>query len=116
MCGEIKWQKGTKYDGDKLRYDLLSTAAIRELVSILTFGSKKYGDRNWENGINYSRVMGALKRHLDAWWDNEDLDPESGKNHLYHVLCNAMFLAHYVSYPELYKEFDDRPDYTEEKE
>ena len=114
-----EFDTGSKRDtrDGKGRFDLLPTRAIARLARHFESGAKKYGDRNWENGIKYSRVMGALKRHLDAWWDNEDTDPESGNNHLYHVLCNAMFLAHYVSYPKIYKDFDDRPHYEpKEKE
>ena len=102
--------EGMKFDSEKLRYDLLSPEAIEGLVKIITFGATKYGDRNWENGIKFSRVFGALQRHGWTWWDKKDLDEETKLNHLYHLLCNAMFLVHFISNPEKYKEFDDRPD------
>lgn len=102
--------EGTKFDSDKLMYELVSPQAIRGLVKILTHGAKKYAPRNWEKGIKFSRVYGALQRHIqDAWWAGEDLDPDTHLNHVYHALCNMMFLAHYISNYEKYKEYDDRP-------
>ena len=62
-----------------------------------------------EKGIDFHRVFGALQRHTWSWWNGEDLDPETGLNHLYHALCNVMFLAHYISDENKYMEFDDRP-------
>jgi hypothetical protein len=57
-------------------------------------GAAKYADRNWEKGINYSRVYSALRRHLAKWWNRQEFDPESGMNHLAHVATNAVFLLH----------------------
>jgi hypothetical protein len=88
--------EGKKFDDDKLRMDLLSIQAIEGIAEILTFGAKKYGDRNWEKGLNYSRVFAALLRHLFAWWQGEDIDPESGLHHIDHVACNAHFLQHFI--------------------
>lgn len=102
-------EKGLKFDDEKLQMDLLSVKALFGVTKILNFGAKKYSSRNWENGIRYGRVEAALLRHLLSWWDGEDINPETEENHIYHVLCNAMFLAHYVSNPEKYAEFDDRP-------
>jgi hypothetical protein len=53
------------------------------------------GDRNWEHGMKWSRVYGALLRHLTAWWGGEDKDPETGRSHLWHVACCVTFLLTY---------------------
>lgn len=53
------------------------------------------GDRNWEHGMDWSRVYGAMLRHQNAWWSGEDTDPESGRSHLWHVACCAAFLLTY---------------------
>ena len=100
---------GIKHDQGKLEYHLLSSDALNGLIEILMFGKERYGAFNWAKGLTYSRVYDALERHIKAWWNGENLDPDSHKSHLYHVLCNAMFLAHFISYPEKYEEFDDRP-------
>jgi dATP/dGTP diphosphohydrolase len=88
-------QAGRKDDQQKDRWDLLPTDAVRQVVKVLTFGASKYGDRNWEQGICYSRVYGAALRHLSAWWEKEDTDPETGLSHLAHAGCCIAFLLAY---------------------
>ena len=86
---------GKKHDGGKVMYDLLPGEALHEIARALTYGAKKYEPRNWEHGIAYSRVFAALQRHLWAWWNGEDEDPESGLSHLAHAGCCLMFLLTY---------------------
>jgi hypothetical protein len=105
-------EQGVKYDFDKIRLELLPLAALEEIGKVFTFGAKKYEDRNWEKGILYSRVFGALLRHLFLWWCNKTRDDETGINHLAHAGCCLLFLLHYEQYPYLYKKFDDRPNYS----
>jgi len=102
-------KEGTKFDSGKLEYHLLSKDSLEGLVQILMFGKRKYDAWNWTKGIKYSRVADALDRHMKAWFAGEEVDPETGLNHVWHAFCNVMFLSHYVSNPEKYKEFDDRP-------
>lgn len=101
------YTEGTKFDGDKLRMDLLPPEAIEGLATILTFGAKKYADRNWEKGIKWGRLFGATMRHLWAWWRGEALDAESGYSHLWHALTDIAFLLTYEA--RGMKDFDDRP-------
>lgn len=100
--------EGVKYDTGKLPWDLLPWKAVESIVEILHFGAtvKKYGPRNWESGFNYGRVYSALIRHLTAWWEGEDLDPESGKSHLAHAGCNILFL---LTFTQRGTGTDDRP-------
>ena len=39
---------GRKFDGDKLRYDLIPPLALEEMVKVLTFGAQKYEPDNWQ--------------------------------------------------------------------
>ena len=98
--------EGLKYDGDKVRMDRLPWRAIVGAAKVLTYGARKYGDGNWRNGIAYSRCYAATMRHLVAWWLGETNDSETGLNHLYHALCEIMFMAEYA---ETHPEMDDRP-------
>lgn len=98
--------EGRKFDEGKLRVDLIPVSAIRAIARGLTFGARKYGDRNWENGLEWSRVYGAAVRHLLAFWDREDIDPESGYLHIDHAITNLAFLVEYV---KTHPEMDDRP-------
>ncbi len=86
---------GTKHDQNKLRYDLLPPEALEEIVKVLTFGTDKYKDRNWEKGIDSGRVFAALMRHLWAWWMGKRKDKESGLSHLSHAGCCIVFLITY---------------------
>ena len=109
--GLSETQGGRKDDGResgnlKLRYDLLPVKAIREVVKVLTFGANKYGDRNWEKGLAWSRPYAALHRHMSSFWEGEDLDSESGIPHIAHAICSLLFLMEYT-FTRL--EFDDRP-------
>ena len=101
--------EGTKHDGDKIRTDLYPVASFLGTCRVLTHGAKKYAARNWEKGILFGRVYGALLRHVFAWWGGEDVDPESGEHHLDHAGCCIAFLQHYAKNPGSYATFDDRP-------
>lgn len=98
---------GEKKDEGKSRLELVPYDAVRGVADILTIGSIKYSARNWELGIAYGRVFGAVQRHLTSWWQGENLDPESGKSHIDHALTELMFLSAYEK--RGMSQFDDRP-------
>jgi hypothetical protein len=85
-------ESAKKYDGEKPRMELLSYSALRQTAEALTFGARKYDDDNWRNGFEWRRLVGAAMRHLHAWNDGEDRDPESGLSHLAHCACCVMML------------------------
>lgn len=97
--------KALRYDVGKIRHDLISPTAMNELAKVLTFGANKYEANNWRKGMKWSRVIGSLKRHLNAIENGEDNDPETGLLHIAHVMCNAMFLTDYY---KIFPEGDDR--------
>lgn len=88
---------GVKFDKGKTRYDLFPPEAIDAVSQVLTFGASKYGDRNWEKGMDWGRVFGALLRHLFSWWGGSSKDPETGLSHLWHAGCCIAFLITYES-------------------
>lgn len=98
--------EGRKDDAEKVRFELFPGDALRAICVILTFGAKKYEDRNWERGMDWSRVLGALQRHLWSWWQREGTDPETGRSHLWHAGCCLVFL---IAYEERSVGRDDRP-------
>lgn len=98
--------EGRKNDDGKARYELLAPEFLDGTAQILTFGAAKYEDRNWEKGMKWSRVFGAMMRHMWAWWAGQKLDPETGKSHLWHASCCLMFL---VAYEARQTGEDDRP-------
>src|SRR5690606_23402850 len=69
-----------KDDSGKAPWHLFPWDAARQIVAVLRFGAGKYGDRNWERGIAYSRVYSALIRHLVAWWEGEPATRKRGSH------------------------------------
>jgi hypothetical protein len=97
---------GVKHDSDKRRVDLLPIDALEGVADILGHGAKKYGDRNWEGGLAWMRIVGAIMRHLFAFVRREDVDPDSGMLHVDHLACEALFLS---AMARRRKDLDDRP-------
>jgi len=98
---------GLKYDGGKLPWELLPEDALEQVVRVLQFGAQKYAPRNWEKGIAYTRVYGAIRRHLVAWLKGEELDPETRISHLAHAACEILFALTFET--RGMTECDDRP-------
>jgi len=56
-------------------------------------GDLKYGAYNWRDaGVRSSVYYDACMRHLMAWWEGEDLDPESQIHHLSHAITGLCVL------------------------
>ena len=87
--------KGVKHDTGKLRYDLIPTFGHQALARVFTIGAKKYGDNNWRGGFKWSRVIGALIRHLEAYRRGEKYDLEDGQLHLSSVAWCAYILMEF---------------------
>ena len=91
-----------------------STATAMGCLGFLD-GALKYGRSNFRAvGVKASIYVDAAKRHLDAWFEGEDLDPDSGLPHLSHALACCAILAEALAkknltddrmYPTRYREF-----------
>ena len=105
MSNKPDLKEGTKYDEGKVRVDLLPSEFLYAAATILTFGAQKYDAYNWAKGMKWSRVFGALMRHMWCWWSGKgpttknfvfgDLDDETKHSHLWHALCCLLFLVTY---------------------
>jgi len=90
---QVATEGGRKFDGNKLEYGLLPPLALKATVDVLTFGAQKYERDNWKKVPDSKRrYFDALQRHLWAWKEGEQIDPESNKHHLAHAMCCLMFL------------------------
>ena len=75
--------------------DLMPFGALEQIAWVFTFGAKKYAPHNWRNGFEWSRLIAALERHIGAFKEGEDTDPESQMPHLAHAgCCLLMLLEH----------------------
>lgn len=96
---------GARYNDGKPDLSLIPLETLYGEARVWEHGAKKYARFNWQKGMNWSVPLGSLLRHLAAWQAGEDIDPESGENHLDHVACNIRMLRYYT---DNYKEGDDR--------
>ena len=56
-------------------------------------GGRKYGTHNYrEMGVRMSVYFDAAARHLIAWWEGEDIDPDSGVHHLMKLVADMFVL------------------------
>lgn len=103
-------KKAVRFDEGKTNWSLMPFEAIEEINKVLEFGVKKYAAWNFiqDGGMNHSRVINSMLRHIFAYMQGEDKDPESGLSHIAHVGCNVVFLLYYNKYPEMFKAKDDR--------
>jgi hypothetical protein len=70
----------------KAPLDLLEYQADQQIALALQTGAEKYGKKNFYDSETFMSTYGAaMRRHLGAWLDGEDHDPESGLHHLAHL-------------------------------
>lgn len=105
---------GAKRDtqAGKLRYDLISPFALKRLAVIYTKGAEHYGDRNWEKGIPFSRMVASMMRHL-----NQFLMGDMDEDHLAQAIWNGVGILHFqemLGRHVLPESLDDLPDYSPE--
>lgn len=65
---------------------------LMEVAIGLAEGAFKYERHNYRvSGIRASTYIDTF-RHMAAWWEGEDLDPESGLNHITKMICSLVVL------------------------
>lgn len=80
------------------------------VATVMAFGEKKYGRDNWRKGMAWTELCNSALRHLLAFTNGQDKDPESNLLHLDHAAACVGFLRTYIrTHPEL----DDRYKETE---
>jgi len=96
-----------RFNQGKVKLSLLLSApdALKGVARVMEFGAKKYGRDNWMKGLPYTEVLDSGLRHLLAFSNGEELDPESELPHIDHALCNILFLGQFM---RTRPEFDDR--------
>lgn len=69
------------------------TATIMGAMGLLD-GALKYGRSNWRAvGVRASIYNDAVRRHMAAWFEGEDIDPDSGLPHLAHALASIAIVV-----------------------
>lgn len=79
-------------DSIGIRKAPLSVVPMGVLVEIgvgMLEGTAKYGRHNYRcAGVRESVYFDATMRHLIAYWEGEDVDPDSGLSHLTKAMCS----------------------------
>ncbi len=99
--GDTAGKKGMKL----ARFDLIPPYPLWQLAEVYGFGAQKYADRNWERGVSFGKLYGALERHAKQFWIGEERDPD-GQLHLASVAWMAFGL---MEMQRTHPELDDRP-------
>ena len=131
-------EKGRRYNTGKLRYELLPTDPIKEIVKVYTNGAHKYtvyedetgkqilgknisiedvvkrglkviedGADNWRKGMSWKETAACAQRHIVAFLEGEDIDPDPimQTKHLANAAWNLIALLEYY---KIHPEMDDR--------
>lgn len=101
-------ETGTKNDNNKPRLGLIHPMLLIQTAHVMAEGDGKYGAGNWK-GLRLSRVIDAIERHLLAIKSGEDVDPESRKPHVAHIVSGCSFLSYFMENGITGTEQDDRP-------
>lgn len=75
------------------------TTAILEMEAVMAGGAHKYGAYNFRDSpIDAMTYIGAIGRHLALFTDGVDIDKESGRLHLAHIMacCAVAIDAQYT--------------------
>lgn len=89
ITGAVKDNRG------KPMVELLPSKPLLAVGRVLGFGAAKYKPNNWRLGLSWSQTIGSALRHIFAFNDGEDIDPESGEMHIDNAICQLLFLSEY---------------------
>ena len=88
-------------------------SVISEVGMALAEGAWKYGSSNWRViGVRASVYWDATFRHIKAWWEGEDVDPDSKLNHITKAISALMVLRDAMIQDNW---TDDRPPRSKQK-
>ncbi len=91
----------------KVPFSTVPTEVMAEIGLAMLEGARKYGRHNYRvAGVRSSVYFDALFRHMCAWWEGEDIDPDSGLNHVIKALSTLTVLRDAMINEKL---TDDRP-------
>lgn len=98
--------EGVKHDQGKPPLTLIPGDFLLGMAEVFQRGAVKYGRHNFRKGLLISRTLDAALRHLLAFNEGEDLDPETNLNHLFHAACSLAMTVYNLQH---HSHLDDRP-------
>ncbi len=95
------------YGDLKTPLGLVPSTAIIYMGQAFKEGARKYGPFNWrDKAVESMTYAHANLRHVFAWIDGEDIDPDSGKPHLALAMASLAIIADCIAVGTL---IDTRP-------
>jgi len=94
-------EKGSKRE----RYDLIPWEPMDEVARLYERGAAKYSEHNWCKGYAWKLSFSSLIRHAVAFWQGEDIDPETECDHMASVVFHALALMYFRKH---HPDLDDR--------
>lgn len=77
----------------KVPFSVLPTPVLAEAALGMLEGALKYGRHNYRAiGVRASVYYDATMRHMNAWWEGEDYDPESKLSHVTKAITSLLVL------------------------
>jgi hypothetical protein len=77
----------------KVPFSTIPGPVLAEVGLALLEGARKYRRHNYRvAGVRASVYYDASLRHLMAWWEGEDIDPDSGLSHVTKAIAGLMVL------------------------
>lgn len=91
----------------KVPFSTIPGPVLGEIGLALFEGARKYGKHNYRAiGVRYSVYYDAALRHLIAWWEGQDFDPDSGLSHITKAIAGLVVLKDSMNQDNAH---DDRP-------
>ena len=89
----------------KGRFDLLPHYGVEAVAIVMEDGANKYGERNWEQGINVSSFCDSATRHLNKFMRGESDEPHLAQA-AWNILC-ALDTRRRIQLGKLPRELDN---------
>jgi hypothetical protein len=72
----------------KVGESCIPSGPVMEMGLAMLEGARKYGRHNYRTaGVRGSVYYDAIIRHLKAWWEGQDNDPDSDLHHLVKIMA-----------------------------
>ncbi len=85
----------------------VSGPVIAQLGLAMLEGARKYGRHNYRvSGVRASVYYDAAWRHMTKWWEGEDIDKDSGLDHVIKAIASLVVLYDAMIFDNW---IDDRP-------
>jgi hypothetical protein len=86
-------KQALRYNNGKPQMSLLDLDCLTPCVAVMEYGAKKYSRNNWKKGMEVSKIIDSLLRHIADLLAEKTLDEESKCLIVGHIQANAMFLG-----------------------